>query len=129
MARRTAVLPRLLRTIPYFFSYTTGSHFCPDAGKVVSAISTAVFHGFSRGFRARRYITEGARDCRRESETPLFPVSRACSILCPHQGSGHFSVRKREDTCKRSSLLARNTPRSWSRGRRSTIRRTSFWSS
>jgi hypothetical protein len=49
--------------------------------ELVSAILPAVFRGFSSGFGTRGDITDGVRDCRRESETPLFPVSRACSIL------------------------------------------------
>src|SRR6188768_1989340 len=82
---------------------------------LVSAIVLGLFPAFFPWFCPRGDITEGARDCRRESETPLFPVSRACSILCP-TGSGHvLDVRRREETCKRLSFRAPSTPRSWSR--------------
>jgi hypothetical protein len=70
----------------YLADYKVGRIDKPNfaLAKVVAA-SSAFPPALSPEIRARGYITEGARDCRRESETPLFPVSRACSILCPHR--------------------------------------------
>jgi hypothetical protein len=52
-------------------------------GNETDSATVLEFPGFSSRLRLTGDITATSRDCCRESETPLFPVSRACSILCP----------------------------------------------